>query len=233
MQTGHSPAVSPNPAAANPNRAARRGKASGMAKANEVKNRPQADLSGDNKAASEVKNNAWRDKNAGTAFFKAEPLTDALRSFADRFDSLLGALNNSGVTENERAAKSLRRDAYMPVALFASGERGGPTEEQICLYEIGIAHSPNDNIYSCGRLAVNETKLAQAASARRDCIGTLFLSEEDGLLARFTKTLLPLRGKVGGDIQGSLAEFEGACADIRNLFGQTHLKGETRECSKP
>jgi hypothetical protein len=113
---------------------------------------------------------------------------DDVHAFVDAFNQLL--------TTAGEDAYDLRVEVYKPVELYEPGRK-------ISLYEIGVAHSPNNK--SSGMLTIDDAMLNAALNHRGHDVAALFIKEDDGLLRR----LLAVVGDIGG-----AAEFFTVCERI-------------------
>ena len=110
-------------------------------------------------------------------FKETEPVENAvvaITMFADAYDHLLDSLS-----EHAEFAGELRAEIYKPVRLSGVGS--------ISIYEIGIAHSPNNKLG--GRFSIDREKLEKALEKRGGEIASLFAKEDDGLLPRLCALL--------------------------------------------
>jgi hypothetical protein len=145
----------------------------------------------------------------------------AVGIFAEKYN-LLQDILLSGLPDGfVKTSDELREAVYRPVKLESSAST------HISLYEIGVAHSP-DNVIA-GRLSINEEKLASEYQKRRKDVKTLFVKKEDGLLFRMNAMLSSLTGmpadrkngagKLYGLLCSRINGFTEACEGIWGLFG--------------
>jgi hypothetical protein len=124
-----------------------------------------------------------------------------VHAFVGAYNRMLGSIDED--------AYHLRVEVYKPVELYEPGRK-------ISLYEIGVAHSPNNR--SSGMLTIDDAMLNAALNYRGADITALFIKEGDGLLHR----MLAIAGGIAW-----AEEFLAVCAGIICTVTESYTRGMT------
>jgi hypothetical protein len=124
-----------------------------------------------------------------------------VHAFVDAYNLMLSSIQED--------AYNLRVEVYKPVELCEPGRK-------ISLYEIGVAHSPNNR--NSGMLTIDDAMLNAALNYRGADITALFLKEGDGLLHRMV---------VIADGMDWAEEFLTVCAGIICSVTESYTRGMT------
>jgi hypothetical protein len=133
-----------------------------------------------------------------------ESLADAVKAFVEAYDVLQSTL--AEFDDEKIFSAALRTAMYQPVVPT------GCDNPPICLYEIGVVFSPDEEKYT-----INNRKLLVNLHSRESDVRALFIQENDGILSHLCEILCAFLGndELNEFVHAAVLRFLNEC---RRLF---------------